>query len=186
MSQTHAPLKPDIYAIVAEFETPDQLLHAAERSREFGFRGIDAFSPFPIHGLSEATGFKCNLVPWMFLIGGIVGGLAGIALEAFVSVMDLPLDVGGKPLFSTASFFPIMFECTILFSALSGAIGMMALNGFPRPHHPVFDCPGFERATQDRFFLAIEANDPLYDEEETRRFLATLHPLNVSVVEDEQ
>jgi len=183
---SHAPIAPKIYGMVAEFETPDQLVHAASRAKEFGYTSIDGHSPFPIHGMSEATGFKCNLVPWIFLVGGILGGLTGIALESYVSILDLPLEIGGKPLFSLPSFFPIMYECTILFSALAGAIGMMALNGFPRPYHPIFDCPGFERASQDRFFLAIEADDPLYSEIETRRFLAGLEPINISVVEEEE
>lgn len=178
-------VEPQTYAMVAEFDSAEALLDAAGKAREHGYTELDAFSPFPVHGMSEATGFKCNLVPWIFLIGGAMGMIGGISLEAYVSVVDLPLNVGGKPLFSLPSFVPIMYECTILLSSLSGALGMLGLNGLPRPHHPIFSTPGFERASQDRFFLAIEAKDPNYDVVATEKFLKTLKPLNVSVVEEE-
>lgn len=178
-------LEPQTYAMVAEFDSAEALLVAAEKAKDHGYTALDAFSPFPVHGMSEATGFKCNLVPWIFLFGGAMGLLGGLSLEAYVSVVDLPLNIGGKPLFSLPSFVPIMYECTILFASLSGALGMLALNGFPRPHHPIFSTPGFERASQDRFFLAIEAKDPNYNVIETERFLKGLKPINVSIVEEE-
>lgn len=174
------------YGVVAEFDSAEHLVEATGKAREHGYVHLDAHSPFPIHGLSEAAGFKCNLVPWIFFLGGATGMLAGIGLEFYVSVLDYPLNVGGKPLFSLPSFVPIMYECTILFASLSGALGMLGLNGFPRPYHPIFSTPGFERASQDRFFLAVEASDPQFDEAQVSKFLKTLKPLSVSVVEEEE
>ena len=173
------------HGMVAEFDSPGAILAAAGAAREAGYTRLDAYTPCPVHGLSEAIGFKTTQVQWTFFFGGLIGAITGLGLEAYTSVLDYPLNVGGKPLFSLPSFVPVAYECTILFSALIGTLGMFAFNGLPRPHHPIFSAPGFERASQDRFFLCLEADDPLYDEAETARFLKGLKPLSTSVVEEE-
>jgi hypothetical protein len=171
------------YALVAEFDSADTLLAAAEQARLTGYRKMDAYTPFPVHGLSEAIGFKDVKVPFSVFIGGLCGVTFGFSLLWYTATVDYPLDVGGKPFNSLPSFVPISFECTVLFSALTAVFGMLAYNRLPKPYHPIFNTPGFERASQDRFFLAIEAADPNYDSSKTREFLDSLHPLSVAEVE---
>ena len=171
-----------VYGMTAEFETPEALMDAAENARLAGYKKMDAYSPFPIHGLSDAIGFKSVAVPYIVFIGGFCGTIFGYTLEWWTSVVDYPLNVGGKPFNSLPAFIPIMYEATILWAALSAFFGMWALNGLPKPYHSIFNAPGFERASQDRFFLAIEAADGRYDAEETRRFLMDQKPLNVAEV----
>lgn len=170
------------YALVAEFDTPEALMDAAEAARLAGYKKMDAYSPFPIHGLSEAIGFKSVAVPWIVFCGGISGTFLGFTLEWYTMVVDYPLNVGGKPFDSLPAFIPVSYEATILCAAISAVFGMLALNGLPRPYHSIFNTPGFERATQDRFFLAIEARDKQYDSVATRAFLMEQNPLNVSEV----
>lgn len=176
---------PPIYGMVAEFESAEQLVVAAERARSAGYRKMEGYSPFPVHGLAEAIGCNDNRVPWIIFGGGVTGAIVGLSLQYYVSVIDYPLNVGGRPLFSWPHFVPVIFESSVLLAAFGAVFGMFALNGLPRPHHPVFNAPGFLRASQDRFFLAIEAGDPLYDSEETRRFLESLEPINVAEVDSE-
>ncbi len=172
-----------LYGLVAEFDEADDVLKAAEAVYDAGYRKIDAYSPFPVHGLSDAIGFKCNLLPWLIFFGGIAGCLGGITLEWYTSSIDYPMNVGGRPFFSWPSFVPVSYECTILFAALTAVFGMIILNGLPRPYHSIFNTPNFDRATQDKFFLAIEAIDPRFDAKETERFLKGLNPVVVSAVE---
>lgn len=171
------------YALVAEFDSPDQLLEAAENARMAGYKKMDAYSPFPVHGLSEAIGFHEIKVPWLVFGGGLIGAFSGITLEWYTATIDYPMNVGGKPFFSVPAFFPVAYETTILFAALTAVFSMLALNGLPRLYHSIFNTPGFDRASQDRFFLAIEADDKLYDPVETKRFLNDLGPLTISEVE---
>ena len=168
---------------MAEFDNPDNLLAAAHRAYAAGYRKIDAYSPFPIHGLAEAIGFHRNRLPMVVLIAGIIGGVGGFALQYYASVIDYPLNIGGRPLNSWPAFIPVTFETTILIAAFAAVLGMLGLNGLPRPHHPVFNVSRFERATRDRFFLCIEASDPQFDLEETKRFLESLKPYEVHDVE---
>jgi hypothetical protein len=172
------------HGMVAEFDSTEAILAAAEKAKEKGYTKIDCFTPFPVHGLSEAIGFKDQSVPWFFFIAACVGGLSGLALEWYTSVWDYPLSIGGKALFSLPSFVPVAYECTILFSAVGGTLFMIARNGLPQPHHPIFETPGFERASQDRFFLCVEAVDPLYDEKEVKKLLSSMKPLSISIVEE--
>ncbi len=171
-----------LYGMTAEFDTPEKLMDAAEAARLEGYRKMDAYSPFPIHGLSDAIGFKSVAVPYLVFIGGICGTFTGFTLQWWTQTIDYPLNVGGKPFDSIPAFIPVSYECTILFAALSAFFGMWALNGLPKPYHSIFNAPGFERASQDRFFLAIEASDHLYDGEATRDFLMRQNSLNVSEV----
>lgn len=175
-----------LYGMVAEFETPEQLLHAANSAREAGYKEMDAYSPHPVHGLADALGFVDNRIPWIVFFGGIAGAVAGMGLQVFVHVVDYPMNVGGRPLFSWPNFIPITFELTILLASFGAFFGMLALNGFPRPYHPIFNARRFERASQDRFFLCIEAADARFDPVETREFLAGLGADAVSPVRSDR
>jgi hypothetical protein len=175
---------PKTYGIVAEFDTPEQVLAAAKRIREAGYKQLEAYSPFPIHGLSDTVGFKDEKVPWIVFLGGLVGGSCGYLLQYYTSVIDYPMNVGGKPLNSIPMFFPVTYECTILFAAFGAFLGMLALNKLPQPYHAAFNTPNFERASQDKFFLAVEAHDEQFDEVETKRFMEGLDANNVSLVKE--
>jgi len=173
-----------IYGLMAEFDDPTSLVTAAERAHRKGYRSMDAYSPFPIEELHHALGSKHTRLPLIVLIGGLIGCIGGYALEYWVSVIAYPVNIGGKPLHSWPAFIPVTFECTILAAALSCVLGMLALNGLPMPYHPVFSVPRFALASRNRFFLCIESKDPKFDIEETRRFLETLNPREVSTVAD--
>jgi Protein of unknown function (DUF3341) len=171
------------YALVAEFLSAEELIEAAEKTGLEGYRNTDAYTPFPVPGLSDALRFHDVRMPFFIVCGGLIGAFTGFTLQWYTATIDYPLSVGGKPFNSLPSFFPVTFEATILFSALTAFIGMFATNGLPRPYHSIFNTPGFQRATKDRFFLAIEQSDPLYDTEKTRKFLEGLGPVAVSEVE---
>ena len=173
-----------LFGLMAEFETAEQLLAGAKQVFSAGYRKIDAYSPMPIHGLGDAIGFPRTRLPWLVFACGILGGMAGYGLCYWVSVIDYPLNIAGKPLHSGPMFIPVTFEMTILFAALSSAFGMFIANGFPQPYHPVFNVPNFARASQDRFFLSIESDDPHFDLEKTKDFLNGLNPHEVSEVEN--
>ena len=171
------------YGLMAEFETPTDVVAAARRVHEEGYRRIDAFSPYPIEELSEAIGVHTTKMSMIVLIGGIVGLVAGYLMQYYTHVIDYPLNVGGKPFHSWPQFIPITFETTVLGAALAAVFGMLALNGLPEPYHPVFNTPNFALASRDRFFLLVEARDPKFDREQTAAFLRTLGPREVTDVE---
>lgn len=175
--------RPQLYGLIAEFEEPTRIVHAARRAYEEGYRRMDAYSPFPIEELTEAIGFRHTRLPLIVLIGGIIGCIGGFALCYWVSAITYPLNIGGRPLNSWPAFIPVTFECTILLAALSAVFGMLALNGLPQPYHPVFNVPSFEQASRNRFFLCIESADPKFREEETRKFLEGLGAREVTDVE---
>lgn len=183
MSHGYADDSPKSFGLVAEFDTPEKLISAAEKARLAGFKKLDAYSPFPIHGLSDAIGFRDVKVPYLVFAGGLVGAFVGYGLQFYAHVLDYPMNVGGKPLVSIPSMIPITFEMTILVAGLTAFFSMIALNGLPKPYHSIFNTPGFNRASQDRFFLAIESGDPQFDSDKTRQFLAEMAPLSVHEVE---
>ena len=174
---------PRLYGLMAEFDSPHDLVAAANKAREAGYRKMDAYTPFPIEELPEALGFRHNRLPLLVLIGGIAGAIFGYGLQYWASVIEYPINVGGRPLHSWPSFIPPTFETTILFAALTAVLGMLALNGLPMPHHPVFNAPRFALATRDAFFLCIEATDPKFDREQTQYFLQQLGAHQVAEVE---
>ena len=167
---------------MAEFDSTTALVAAAERTREAGYKKIDAYSPFPVEGLAEAVGFHRDLVPLITLIGGLIGGLTGYLMQYWISAVAYPVNVGGKPYHSWPAFVVVTFEMTILFAGISAVLGMLALNGLPMPYHPVFNVPRFALATKDRFFLIVFSSDPKYDSAATRRFLEGLGPRSIAEV----
>jgi hypothetical protein len=164
----------NIYGILAEFDTPTQMVDAARQVRDAGYTKTDAFSPFPLHEIDEALGIKRSILPYLILAGGITGLLSGLGLVYFVHVIDYPIIVGGRPHFSLPSFIPPMYELTILFSSFVAVFGMLFLNGLPAPYHPLFNVPRFALATREKFFLVIESDDPNYEYEKTRAFMEKL------------
>lgn len=179
MSET----KPPLYGLMAEFDNPTDLVAAARKTYAAGYRRINGYSPFPIEELTEAIGYHHTRLPIIVLIGGIIGGLGGYLMQYWMEAIDYPINVGGRPFHSWPAFIPITFETTVLCAALSAVFGMLALNGLPRPYHPVFNAPNFALATRDRFFFVIEANDPKFDYAEVRRFMESLGSREVNDVE---
>ena len=173
-----------IYGLMAEFDNPNGLVEATRAARDAGFTKLDAYSPYPIEALGEALDIHDRKLPFVVLIGGIVGGLLGYALCYWTSVIEYPLNVGGKPFNSVPAFIVPTFETTILFAAFAAVFGMLALNGLPMPYHPVFNAPRFALASRDRFFLCIESKDPKFNHDETWAFLTKLGPLVVMDVEE--
>ena len=180
--QPRVPVPP-LYGVMAEFDNPSNLVAAARRTYEAGYRRINGYTPYPIEELWEAIGFHRTGLPIIVLIGGIVGGLAGFLMQYYLSVFDYPLNVGGKPFNSWPAFIPITFEMTILCAAFAAVFGMLALNKLPQPYHPVFNAPNFKLASRDHFFLVIEANDPKYQHDEVVEFLKGLEPTEVTDIE---
>ena len=174
----------NLYGIMAEFAEPEQLLRAARAAYKAGYRKMDAYSPYAVDGVAEAIGFHKTRVPLIVLLGGICGALTAYGMQWYSAVIDYRLNVGGRPPHSWPAFVPITFELTVLFAAIAGLVGMLALNGLPRPYHPVFNVPEFKLASQTRFFLCIEADDHLFRANEVREFLLSLTP--AAVVEVEQ
>jgi hypothetical protein len=177
-------MKENIYGLLAEFDTPTELVDAANKVREAGYKKTDAFTPFPLHEIDEALGIKRSILPFLVLGGGITGLLAGLTLQWFVHVYDYPIIVGGRPFFSLPSFIPPSYELTILLAAFTAVFGMIALNGLPQPYHPVFNVPRFALATREKFFLLIERKDEKFDYDETKRFMQSLNPQEVFDVEE--
>ena len=175
--------KHDIYGLMAEFDDPDALVAAAQRAYAEGYRQLNAYAPFPVHGLAAAIGHRGVRLPIIVLIGGIVGGVGGYLLQLWTMAIDYPLNVAGRPLNSWPAFIPVTFETTVLCAALAAVLGMLALNGLPEPYHPVFNLPDFELASRNRFFLCIRSSDARFDAAETRRFLEGLGPREVAEVD---
>ncbi len=176
---------PQLHGLLAEYRSAQDLLAAAERAHADGFRAMDAYTPFPVEAIAEVVSdHKPSKVPLICLIGGVIGALGGFALAYWTSVIDYPMNVGGKPFNSWPAFIPVIFECTILFAAFSAGLGMIALNRLPEPYHPVFNVASFrDRASRDGYFLCIEARDARFDRDRTRDFLVATGAVEVNEVE---
>ncbi|RKZ11917.1 DUF3341 domain-containing protein [bacterium] len=170
--------------LLAEFEDPALVVEAIHRTREEGYSEFDTYSPYPIEEFADAQDVHHSRLPLIVLGGGITGALTGWALQFITSTQVYPMNIGGRPYNSWPAFIVVIFECTILFAAFAAVFGMLALNGLPRPHHPLFNVPGFKRASQDRYFLYIESGDPNFDAGRTRDFMSGLGASEVSNVED--
>ena len=171
-----------IYGYLAEFHSGEDLLRAAESTKAAGYEVVEAYTPVPMEDVAHALGHKNWRLPYIVLIGGLVGACVGFGMQYWISVVDYPLDIGGRPLNSWPAFIVVTFEMTILFAAASAVLGMLALNGLPRLYHPVFNVPMFETASRNRFFLMILSRDARFDMEGTRAFMDSLAPLQVAEV----
>ena len=181
-----APIVPvPIYGLLAEFDNPGDLVSAARRTREAGYRAVDGYSPFPIHEMSEALAIRQTRLPIAVLVGGLLGAGTALLMMWFSSAVHYPINVGGRPLASWPMFIPITFELTVLFASFFAVLGMLGANKLPMPYHPVFNAPRFAMASRDRFFLCIEAADPQFELGRTREFLEQL-PGAHDVVEVEE
>jgi mono/diheme cytochrome c family protein len=179
------PTASELHGILAEYDTPDQLVSAAEQVKQAGFEKWDTFSPFPVHGIDDAMGIKMTVLPWIVLGAGLTGLATAITMQWWMNAYDYPWLISGKPLWSIPANVPIMFELTVLFSAITTLIGMLMLNGLPLPSHPLDLVARFRRVTDDKFFLLIQAADPKFDEQDTRALIEKTHPAAVeNVVED--
>ena len=172
------------YGLIAEFDSAADILHAAEKVRDAGFRRWDVFTPFPVHGMDRAMGLRNSKVGWFSFLGGVTGYTTGMVMIWWMNAVDYPIMVGGKPMFSPFSAFPPSYELTILFGAFGAIFGMLFLNRLPRLHHPLLKHRRFAQATHDRYFLVIETSDPKYSELETRKLLEATGCKHLEVVEE--
>lgn len=173
-----------LYGLMAVFEDPEALLTASQQAYQRGYRKMDAYTPFPVEGLYEALGLENDGIAPITLLGGMIGGGGGFFMQWYANVIDYPIRVAGRPDFSWQSFIPITFELTILCAAFGAAFGMLLLNRLPQLYHPVFIPKEFERATKDRFFLCLEAIDPLFQFQEAHYFLTHLQPEKVIIIKE--
>jgi hypothetical protein len=171
-----------IYGLMADFRTPDEILRATRAAREAGYVVMDAYTPYSVEGLAEELGMRQTRIPFVVLMAGLVGVAVGFFMQYYTMAVDYPLNVGGRPRNSWPVFIPITFEVMVLVAGFAALLGMLLLNGLPRPYHPVFNVPHFVEASRDRFFLCIEAADPKFDPVATRRFLEGLSPCEVAEV----
>lgn len=177
--------RPHIYGVMGEFETARQLIEAVKKTREAGFSKFDSYAPFPVEGLSEAMGLKRSWVPFVTLVGGLLGGLTGFFFQLWVNVSSYPVNIGGRSPNSWPAFIPVTFELTVLGASTFSVFGMLAMNKLPQPYHPVFNVERFSRASIDRFFICIEATDPKFHLAESARFLQGLKAQHVTEVRDD-
>jgi hypothetical protein len=176
------PPREGIYGLLAEFNTPRDMVLATEQAHKAGYRRMECYTPYPVEEAAEALRFHKNRVPLMCLLGGLMGLTTAFLMETWINTMAYPLNIAGRPLMSWPAFIIPAYEWTILFAGLSAAFAMIAMNGLPQTYHPLFNAPNFRNgATTDKFFLCLEATDPKFSPGETRAFLEQFPA--VSVVE---
>ncbi|HWY88291.1 MAG TPA: DUF3341 domain-containing protein [Gemmataceae bacterium] len=169
-------MTPPIFGLMAEFQKAEEVLEATRRARQEGYARMDAYTPYPVAGLAHELGMRHTGIPLTVLVAGLVGAAAGFYMQYYMMAVAYPLNAGGRPYNSWPAFIPITFEMMVLMAGFAALVGMLFLNGLPRPYHPVFNVPRFTEASRDRFFLCIEAADPKFDRVETKRFLEGLAP----------
>lgn len=168
--------------IIAEFGAPAPMLEALRAAKAAGWRNLDAYAPYPLPEAAAVLGAHGSPVGWIAVAAAACGAALAFGTEVWLNAIDYPLNVGGRPLFSWPVFLPAAMIVSTLWGAAAALIGMLTLNGLPRLHHPVFAAPGFERATEDRFFLCLFASDPLFEQDGAAAFLGRYGPLRVSEV----
>ena len=182
MSAT-ASTTPALYGVMAEFATGDELVLATRRAKEAGYTRMDGYSPYPIGEVADELGFPRSEIGAIVFIGGLCGATVGFLMQTWFATWDYPINIGGKPYWSWPQFVPVTWALLVLTASMSGLFGLLALCGLPQPYHPVFNVPQFARATRDRFFLCIEAVDPMFgDGSGPKEFMATLHAESVAEV----
>jgi len=169
---------------LAEYDSSAHVLHAAEKVRKAGYTKWDAHTPFPVHGMDGAMGLPDSRVGWIVFFCGLTGVCAAYLMMWWMNGVDYPLIIGGKPAFTLPSSVPIMFELMVLFSAFGAIFGMLTINKLPRHHHPIFESERFRAATDDKFFISIEAEDPKFDLDKTKTVLEGTHPSSLELVEE--
>jgi hypothetical protein len=169
---------------LAEFDTTADIMHAAEKVRDAGFTKWDVHTPFPVHGMDAAMGISESKLGLIVFGAGATGLIGAYLMMLWMNGIDYPIIVGGKPAESIPSMVPILFECTVLLSGITAVFGMLGLNKLPRHHHPIFYSKRFERGSDDKFFISIEAGDPKFDLDKTRELLSSLHPAHIELVEE--
>jgi len=174
----------DGFGLLAEFETPSALMRAAEAVRDQGYKQWDCYTPFPVHGLDRAMGMRDTRLPWVVLAAGLTGSGAALLMQWWMNAVDYAYLISGKPFFSLPANVPIIFEVTVLFSAITAVSAMFAFNKLPQFYHPAFRSRRFKRVTNDRFFIGIEAADPRFDREKTEAFLKDLGSSHIEWLED--
>jgi len=167
---------PDLHGVAAEFETPEALLAAVHAAKRAGYSRMEAYGPYPLRDVAKALGHRLSILPYVPLAAALVGAAVQYGSQYWMNVVDYPLNVGGRPLHSWPAFIPSAIIVAVLWAGVASFLMMLFSLRLPRLHHPIFNTPGFERASQDRFFLAIERADPLFDREGTRRFFEGLAP----------
>jgi hypothetical protein len=178
------PGRPLLY--LAEYDNTHDVMHAAEKVRDAGFERWDVHTPFPVHGMDKAMGMRDSPVGWIVLAMGLTGLATAFVLMWWTNGLDYPIVIGGKPGFSLPSMVPVMFELTVLLSAFGAVFGMFGLNQLPKHYHPVFYSERFERGSDDRFFISIDASDPAFDLEDTRVLLEKTHPSHIELIQEEE
>ena len=163
-----------IRGVIAEFESPSALLKAAAMLRDAGYKKFDCHSPFPVHGMDEAMGLKRSPLGWLVGLSALIGTSGALALQWWTSSVDYPLIISGKPFFSYPAYVPVTFALGVLLAAITALVGMLALNGLPRFHHPVFNSKSIYKASDDAFLISIEAADRQFDEEKTAALLESV------------
>lgn len=172
------------WGVVAQFANPADLLHAAQKAREAGYKKFEVYTPFPVHGMDDAMGLPGSKVPWISLAGGLTGLTIGLTLQWWTGAVDYPLVIGGKPLFAWEFALPVTFELSVLLASFGTVFGMFALNKLPKPYHPLDKVPMFKGVTDDKFFMSIEVADPMFDLHKSQAFLEEIGGQNVTVVEE--
>jgi hypothetical protein len=178
------PPREGIYGLIAEFNTPTELVNATEQAHQAGYRRMECYTPYPVEEAAEALRFSKTSIPLICLLGGIAGVTVAYLMETWINVWAYPLNVAGRPLFSWPAFIIPAYEWTILFAGLSAAFGMIAQNGLPQLYHPLFNASNFRNgATTDKFFLCLEATDPKFSLGGTRAFLEQFPAISVVEVD---